>query len=532
MSVLVARRVLQVAIAGAVVLNLLRAMPRSVHVYVAPFWRLTYGHGFVRRGLVGTLFQWMVHARSTEEQESAAVAIQATAVAALAVAVSIEAVRLARSGQTATRFAVLTGVVALLLSRLVPTLGRNEGALDVYLILLTFVSARAFDRGRVLLAIALASIGPFIHEAFLFQWCAVVVLALRPDGTSIWTRLRKRGIVLLPIVLAIVVMRLHSPAALAAELAPMPFDQAVKDGIIGVVFGMSVRNAVVLMLGLHRDYWGHVLACLPVFLTPVPLIVAMAVRLDPDPSRKRAIGVALLATIAPYPILLVAWDLSRFLVWIVLAAVLVLFANAHAANERAVVVPPPTRNVRAVAVGWLVILIFLTTGPHLGVWFDVAFGDVGLSADLFGRSPASTLTYRFLLFYDAKNLVYRWSMTERCDVARQAATRLGDECAFRLEPGGTLNQQGLMLSPGEYVFSAVTRPEAACSRAKVKLSAYSDWQFGRELGSMSFNGPSSASLSFAIGLEDAAMGRQRLVVEAEHDCVIIEELVLVKGNAR
>jgi hypothetical protein len=66
----------------------------------------------------------------------------------------------------------------------------------------------------------------------------------------------------------------------------------------------------------------------------------------------------------------------------------------------------------------------------------------------------------------------------------------------------------------------------------VKLSAYSDWQFGRELGSMSFNGPSSASLSFAIGLEDAAMGRQRLVVEAEHDCVIIEELVLVKGNAR
>ena len=134
-----------------------------------PFLHISYAHGFVRRGLLGTIFQFFADGMPPNEQEMQILAVHVLALAALLGGVVAETMRLARGATTRTRVLLATGTATFLLSRFVLTIAHNAGYQDVLLVLLAFVAARLLAHDCKWAALAVATVAPFLHEGFLFR---------------------------------------------------------------------------------------------------------------------------------------------------------------------------------------------------------------------------------------------------------------------------------------------------------------------------------------------------------------------------
>src|SRR5271157_3202917 len=164
----------------------LRAWQHTPALWGLPFWQVTYGDGFIRRGLVGTIFQGLVGDLSSAAQGRAVVTIAHALLVALILAFAAW-IGILAARATSTTHALALGLLALPIvgSSLFPTLAFTPGYLDVVMLGFALGSAALLARGWVLPAGIVAAIAPFIHEMFVDLWIPLAVLG--------WALVRRGG---------------------------------------------------------------------------------------------------------------------------------------------------------------------------------------------------------------------------------------------------------------------------------------------------------------------------------------------------
>jgi hypothetical protein len=292
------------------------------------YWLLSYDHGFIRRGLIGTLFRPLLHVRSFDEL--APVIMVSHIVACLWIIVACwrlfeNAIR--REASTDARLALAFAFLCLMCSQLMPTLAHDVGYVDVYLISLVLVAFWLVLEERFVAAALVASVGPFVHEAFVFLWMPVALLLLWSLTAHRGGAARKLLAVVLPVLVAAAVVWLHSDSAVRLAIAAAPIDERAKGALLGVIFEQTAVTAFQHMMryDFHDDLSNFLIA-MAYFLPPTLALLWAALFCYAHRWMRgwQTAVVAFVAAASPLAIVMIAWDLSRFLVWSTVAAALVL----------------------------------------------------------------------------------------------------------------------------------------------------------------------------------------------------------------
>ena len=312
-----------------------------------PYWWLDYSHGFVRRGLMGQLFQ-MRFGRLDEAAMAARVAVihrlLCLGLAGMSLFLLVRALQAQRS---AARFAVVGAVgVWLVVGDVWPTLAYNQGYLDVVVLDVAVGAALLMRRGWTAPAAVLAFIGPFIHEYFLFLTPFVLAShksfgapPLDDDvtgGVQSFDALPDRfavpaGVLIVgaaALVATLIAALAPNMKASATEIASMPLSPEDREILVRTTMGQTFSQSLNGSAGLLFGNFGFVLKNFAFFLAPAAVAVAaLAFWRRPPIALGRWVRVA--AALAPLAALLVAWDLSRLTVNAGLTAGLLLLMTAE-----------------------------------------------------------------------------------------------------------------------------------------------------------------------------------------------------------
>jgi hypothetical protein len=168
-----ARSVIIFAVGGIGVVSALRGYTGQLLAYGEPYYLISYSNGFIRRGVVGTLFSVM---------EMPITSLREVALISHLMFSALLGLLLLIWGISVSRKQFLIIFTALLLfatSQFLPTLIFDAGFLDPYIYLFLVVAAYALTRGQYAVAAATASFSPFIHESFVFYWLTVVLVVIK-----------------------------------------------------------------------------------------------------------------------------------------------------------------------------------------------------------------------------------------------------------------------------------------------------------------------------------------------------------------
>ena len=330
----------------------LRGWRHSPALWGLPFWQVTYGNGFIRRALVGTIFQGVAGSASAATQARAVVTIAHILLFVLIISFAAWLAVLAARATSPTH-ALALGLVALPIvgSSLFPTMAFTPGYLDVVMLLIALGSAALLARGWIWAAGAAGALAPFIHEMFICLWIPLAVLGwaiLRRTGQR---RPRWQDLVALaaPFVTALMVV-----AASSASDARREIDQhatgtaAFKLTLLHQQFGQTLSSALTRMGHIQGAYWwptepfALLYFCWPAVLALTLYIIWRRALLD-----GWARAALVLALVSPWLMLIVAWDLSRL---IVLSDALVLIVVLGLESG---IVGEPFPPVRAAGLGLL-----------------------------------------------------------------------------------------------------------------------------------------------------------------------------------
>jgi len=501
-------------VAVACVTNALKGAVSSVSQDMWPFWALTYRHGFVRRGLAGSLFQLGLGQRSVADQQHVILVAHYVAWVGLYVATVLCSVRLVRRRPPALRLRAAVGATAVVLGHFFPTVGTTAGYLDVYILLIAAGAAWLAWRGRFWAAGGVAAVGPLVHDGFVFLWAPALLCVAREVGPKDRAGVRRRLPLLLPILTAWLALRLHASGALAQSLAEMP------ERWRGIqVYEMPLRAALERMIDTHQRHYDHVLLALVLYGLPGAIAIATA-------ERRRSAWAWLHATLvllSPATILLVAWDLSRFLVWTSFSGFLYLcWASRFGANEAET--PPRPRWAPAAIVG-LSVLAF--GGPQLFSYFDRTYPDYPAGPSWLRATPGAHVERAWLALYNREVMIERFSSAARapCNVD-VAGAKLDDACAATLAPGQLLMTPLSLFRPGHYVARVATTAAPDCASGEGVLALSLWWRHARRPPAVHFDAARSTSttLRFDIDEEESVMGRSRVDVVGMSGCVRVTAL--------
>jgi len=130
-----------------------------------------------------------------------------------------------------------------------------------------------------------------------------------------------------PIVCVAAVAFFHNRDALLLAMNAWPMDDFIKSGHLRYTFDATLLSPMEHMrLYEYRGHAANLAVSLLYFLLPAVLLLWTALfsfRYKWD-DRWTTPTVAAIATLVPVSILLVAWDLSRFLSWMIVASAIVL----------------------------------------------------------------------------------------------------------------------------------------------------------------------------------------------------------------
>jgi hypothetical protein len=526
-----AGRVVTAIVGAAILLQLVRAVPRGVSNLFLPYWRITYAHGYVRRGLLGTVFQFFAGGFPPNEQEMQVFAVHVLALTALLAGVVLEAARLWRAALPRTRLLLATGTATFLLSRFVLTVANCGGYPDVILLLIALLAYALLARGRLAPALALATVAPFIHEAFVFLWAPVALLSLASKEGSTVERARHAALLALPGLAAVAAVKLHSDAALHASMATFPISPADRDAVLRFAYGLSIGEAFEATTRGYREHPLNVVLGVLWVLPYSAAIAACAVSLGQGRSRRRAVVTAALATLVPCAIGLIAWDFSRFLVWSTFGAELALLAAAESAGrERAATEPPLTPRELALPATWLVAIALLSTGPHVFLYASDAFVDWPFGPAALQHTPGGAVG---LAFADVFNRERRtgYAMTDdRCqpEIDRANVKRSGEACAFDVAAPGFLLTPPLRMPSGRYVAKLTTRADPRCSAVRARVQALAFSRTGGERGAATLTAPGDLAVPFEVSPNDAATATLRVEVHVDEGCLRVERFEVTR----
>lgn len=380
-------------IAGALALflyTLVRGLDR-VSFYAVGHWLLTWRHGFVKRGLVGTLASPVLAGKTGQD-------IQPIVTILAAVVLTLLCVGLFQAGLVITRRARATegggflylSVLAFLGSSGVIAMASTLGYLDHVLAGLALLGVGAAAQGRPVIAASACIAGLAVHEIFVFYGLPVVAFTVllrasihaRPSAlsrTAAWCApIVGFGVLLFASQSTVPAERL---VAIRQDLLATHYFQP--DQVQGLMYPLDhglmldLRGHAHLAVGRALD-WRIGRMAYPAALALTGAAIALLVA----SGLRRLVPVAAVVVLAPLAIHALGQDTPRFTNLVVLQAFFVLLAVARVAPAARVSRPG------AFAVGVLGVLALVASftwrAPLMGGRFD---GDV-----LFGingnRAPA------------------------------------------------------------------------------------------------------------------------------------------------
>jgi len=258
----------------------LRGFHTTALTWGRPFWEVTYSSGFIRRGLVGTIFQGLFGGLPFATQTD--LVIQVTMVVALALLVGLAtwlAMLVARAPTRANALRLTLISLPIAGSALFSMLVFTTGYLDGILLLFAAACAVLMARGHLWPAVALGCIAPVVHELFIYMWVPLAVF-----GYSVLARRNpERSLRVLipalcaPALAALLVVTLPSRSATAHELATHVTGSAqYKATLLHWEFGQTFAAALHRMDILQsRFWWPTELAAFVYFCWPAILAVAV-----------------------------------------------------------------------------------------------------------------------------------------------------------------------------------------------------------------------------------------------------------------
>ena len=516
-------------VVAAVLANALKGIAPGASSLMWPYWVVTYRHGFIRRGLAGTVFQSIVEGMSIDEQQRLVLGFHFVLYLALAAGLLAWSITLMHGASARVRLLLATGTAALFLSAFFPSFGWTTGYLDPYVLALAGAGAFLAFRRSPMAAGLIAMVGPLIHDEFLFVWlpvlgcCVSDVLASNDRPRAV----RRFLPITLPILSELLVLWLHSPSALARSLAELPPEWRG----IGV-FELSLRDAVLRMYDVTMANAERLGLAMAFFGWPPLVTASCAVALAPGPTRRRVIMVAM-TTLSPCAILLVAWDLSRYLVWTSFSAFLVLCWSARAARASSSEgePAPSRRSVWTSNLALAALVLCAAGGPSLFSYFHHAHADYRLGPRWLRFTPAARISYAWLGIYNRDHIVRAWSSADGCKMEAQNVRSVAPEgCAFELQPGSLVETPLLGLARGAYTARIAIEPLDLCNDATGELAVHLRWRLASPKPSVSVDARSmqTASLDFAIDAEESAMGSVRVDVSTRAGCFRLVSMVITR----
>ncbi len=355
------RRWIAGAFAGAVLLTAARGY-HEPYAYPIGHWLLDFRHGFVKRGLVGTLVSPLYAWKSPAEIRNVVVTLSLLVLLAALAALAWGTFRLVLA---ATRPAdrALLGAAALVTatSPIVVNMAYTAGFLDRFLELATLGAVVAASRRRRVAVAVLVLAGFAVHEMFLVYGLPMVLLATLlaavPAGGAVDGRrlARDLGLVLGVAGLAWGGIALGQHLLSSEDIRAIERD-IVRTGVLDVTGAkfatFHLRHGLTENLALQSGpFLGRILRgdLMRVVLPPLALLLGVGSLLLVRVRRARLIVPLVLATLAPLALHVVAWDTARFSAFTIFHAAVGLLAVVWVYGDRLAEGEPGPRARRA---GW------------------------------------------------------------------------------------------------------------------------------------------------------------------------------------
>lgn len=313
--------------------NMLKGNVDRVQVWGEYIWLVSYKYGFIKRGLVGTLFQSVFGEIPLATQLNLIVWFHK--ITAIFFFLAISTFFLTNSWkilpEKKQRYFFLFLFLALMITPLWPTLIYNTGYLDLILMVVSFLGFAAFffkDSPQYLL-ICLGIVGPLFHEGFLFFWLPLVIIIWHENLllTKKWRWQSILLVTLAPLAVAVLISASHNNQALIQLFEEIVLPVEIEKALIEVQFNQTITQIIPYMLFLFQEYSGNFLVNSIYFLIQ-PIVVTGLLLLNASGQRRplKILGYSLflLVPLAPLLILLIAWDLSRFLSFAAFGTLLLL----------------------------------------------------------------------------------------------------------------------------------------------------------------------------------------------------------------
>ncbi len=351
----------------------LRGYHHSVLAWGRPFWDVTYGSGFVRRGLVGTLFQTVFGSAGHATQTGLIIAISVTVAIALLCGLAMwVAILVAGSASRGNALRLVLLCLPIVASSLFSMLIFTTGYLDGVLLAITAIAAVLLIHGRLWPAVAVACLAPFVHELSAYLWVPVAVFGYSAISRRVPPRRQWETILALclPLVAAVAVIRLGSRSAVQHEIAVhVQGTPGFKAALFHWEFGQSFTSALHHMDRLQRLYWWPTEpAALLYFCWPALLAVAVYLVWRWRLLDWAARAALVLAIAAPWSALILAWDLSRLILLANAMSLIVILAVETTLDTRSTA--PPNRSINLVLGAATLLAMGL---PFMYVYFNRGF---------------------------------------------------------------------------------------------------------------------------------------------------------------
>jgi hypothetical protein len=314
------------ALAGVV--GILKGLSSGIVNGVDYYWMVDYRHGFIKRALVGTLFAPLRARAPFDLLRPVILAIHVFACLLIIYqCFRLFARAVAREESFDAALTIALGFLCLMCSPLMSSLAYLVGYVDVYFIAVALAGFSLVLDEHYAAAALVASVGPLIHESFVFLWSPVAVMLAWSWATTNRHRIGKLFVIVLPAASAVAVAALHNQSAAVHAIQQLQLPQDVKDRAL---YQLAFTLPALFDHMMKLEYPGRSLNLAiagAYFLIPGAGVLWAAAfvhwrRWAPRPWT--TLGIAVLATLAPLTLLALAWDLSRFLVWSSLSAGLVL----------------------------------------------------------------------------------------------------------------------------------------------------------------------------------------------------------------
>ncbi len=352
-------------------------------------WFMTYAEGYHRRGLIGTVFQFLAGHRPREEQIALASGISAAGTYAWLIGtLAVFVIAAAKSRDRALGGAAVAFAAFAFINPMWTTRAYDNGYLDCLPGIAVVVALAAYAGKRPVLSGAVAAVSVVAYWGTIFVWLPLGFLVAcvlwrdaaagaggkRAAARRLLAAVRRREALslLLPVAAALLSALLNDTDAAIAELERIGGQQNIIEQTFRSGWSALVDQVRWLLVG-----WRTYLALAAVYVAPPAVCAGLWVGV----MRRRGYalfgrawrdaGAAVLATIAPVSFLLVAFDLARLMAWsyLAFAVVAVFWLTAARADPSAA---RPARRVWPWMAAPLMLAALFWTTPTIYAWVDMS----------------------------------------------------------------------------------------------------------------------------------------------------------------